>query len=184
MAVAPALLSAVILPLSWRPCVSPRQAACGARWPEQHRAMTTSLMTSAANPHLARLTLASAGPPEIAFAIGLKSASGPTRPWVPAGTPAALSESLLLPSLLQLPVGTACAVRTGIGEAGTALLHEKSPALPGFAASVAPQRLGWVRRGPLLWRGALPSRRGWPPWPLPLTPPPWARPEACCGRPP
>lgn len=65
-----------------------------------------------------------AGVLEIAFALGLKSVSGFQRPWVAAGTLFALLGSLALLSaaLKQLPVGTAYAIWTGIGAAGTALL--------------------------------------------------------------
>jgi len=65
-----------------------------------------------------------AGLLEVAFALGLKHASGLQRPWAAAGTLAALLGSLALLSaaLRQLPVGTAYAVWTGIGAAGTALL--------------------------------------------------------------
>lgn len=70
------------------------------------------------------LVLVLAGLLEIAFAIGLKSGGGLARPWVAAGTVLALLGSLALLSaaLRQLPVGTAYAVWTGIGAAGTALL--------------------------------------------------------------
>jgi quaternary ammonium compound-resistance protein SugE len=65
-----------------------------------------------------------AGGLEIAFALGLKSASGFQRPWVMAGTVGALLGSLALLSaaLKALPVGAAYAVWTGIGAAGTAIL--------------------------------------------------------------
>jgi quaternary ammonium compound-resistance protein SugE len=61
---------------------------------------------------------------EIAFAIGLKSTHGFTRLWPTLGTGAALlaSMTLLAIAVRDLPVGTAYAVWTGIGAAGTALL--------------------------------------------------------------
>ncbi|HEX2012576.1 MAG TPA: multidrug efflux SMR transporter [Roseateles sp.] len=73
---------------------------------------------------MAWLQLVIAGLLEIGFAIGLKSAQGLNRPWVALGTLAALLGSLVLLSmaLRQLPVGTAYAVWTGIGAAGTALV--------------------------------------------------------------
>ncbi|WP_085586520.1 MULTISPECIES: multidrug efflux SMR transporter [unclassified Pseudomonas] len=70
------------------------------------------------------LLLILAGFLEIAFAIGLKSANGLERPWILAGTLVVLvgSLSLLTMALRILPVGTAYAVWTGIGAAGTALV--------------------------------------------------------------
>ncbi|AVD82942.1 QacE family quaternary ammonium compound efflux SMR transporter [Pseudomonas sp. SWI6] len=70
------------------------------------------------------LLLIVAGFLEIAFAIGLKSANGMERPWLLAGTFVVLagSLSLLTMALRVLPVGTAYAVWTGIGAAGTALV--------------------------------------------------------------
>lgn len=67
--------------------------------------------------------VAAAGLLEIVFAIGLKHSNGLQRPWVALATGAALLGSLVLLStaLRQLPIGTAYAVWTGIGAAGTAL---------------------------------------------------------------
>ena len=64
-----------------------------------------------------------AGLLEVVFSIGLKSASGLQRPWLLLGTALALMGSLALLTLAlrQLPIGTAYAVWTGIGAAGTAL---------------------------------------------------------------
>jgi quaternary ammonium compound-resistance protein SugE len=61
---------------------------------------------------------------EVAWAIGLKSAAGFTRPWIVAGTLAALIISFVLLGLAMrhLPVGTAYAVWTGIGAVGTAIV--------------------------------------------------------------
>lgn len=65
-----------------------------------------------------------AGVLEVAFAVGLKSSSGFDRPWIMSATLAALIGSLVLLSfaLKHLPVGTAYAVWTGIGAAGTAIV--------------------------------------------------------------
>lgn len=65
-----------------------------------------------------------AGVLEVGFAVGLKASGGLDRPWVAAGTLAALVGSLILLSvaLKHLPVGTAYAVWTGLGAAGTALV--------------------------------------------------------------
>lgn len=70
------------------------------------------------------ILLVMAGLLEIAFALGLKSTSGLSRPWIAAGTLIALLGSLTMLSfaLRQLPVGTAYAVWTGIGAAGTAVV--------------------------------------------------------------
>ena len=70
------------------------------------------------------LLLTIAGVFEIAWAIGLKSSAGFTRPWIAAGTLAALIISIVLLGLAMrhLPVGTAYAVWTGIGALGTAII--------------------------------------------------------------
>jgi quaternary ammonium compound-resistance protein SugE len=69
------------------------------------------------------LAVSAAGLLEIAFAVGLKSFAASSRPWTGVGALMALAGSLMLLSygLRQLPVGTAYAVWTGIGAAGTAL---------------------------------------------------------------
>ena len=61
---------------------------------------------------------------EIGFALGLKYSEGFTRLWPTLGMVAAgaLSFYLLSISMKSLPVGTAYAVWTGIGAAGTAVL--------------------------------------------------------------
>ena len=61
---------------------------------------------------------------EIGFALGLKYSEGFTRLWPTLGMVAAgvLSFYLLSTSMKSLPVGTAYAVWTGIGAAGTAVL--------------------------------------------------------------
>lgn len=68
---------------------------------------------------------------EIGWAIGLKLTEGFTRLWPTAGTVAALIASVALLGLAarSLPIGTAYAVWTGIGAAGTvvcgiAFFHE------------------------------------------------------------
>ena len=61
---------------------------------------------------------------EIAWAIGLKLTNGFTRFWPSVWTVLAmvLSMALLSSSARTLPIGTAYAVWTGIGAAGTAVL--------------------------------------------------------------
>ena len=61
---------------------------------------------------------------EIGWAVGLKYAEGFTRLWPTLWTVAALLASMVLLgiALRSLPVGTAYAVWTGIGAAGTAIL--------------------------------------------------------------
>lgn len=64
-----------------------------------------------------------AGLLEIAWAVGLKFTEGFTRFWPTVGTLAALLVSVALLGLAakSLPIGTAYAVWTGIGAAGTVL---------------------------------------------------------------
>jgi quaternary ammonium compound-resistance protein SugE len=73
---------------------------------------------------MAWIVLLAAGVLEIGWAIGLKYTDGFTRLWPSVATIAAMAVSLLLLGLAvrSLPVGTAYAVWTGIGTAGTALL--------------------------------------------------------------
>lgn len=61
---------------------------------------------------------------EIGWAIGLKYTDGFTRPWPTTWTVLAMIVSVVLLALAvrTLPIGTAYAVWTGIGAAGTALL--------------------------------------------------------------
>jgi quaternary ammonium compound-resistance protein SugE len=70
------------------------------------------------------LYLLIAGLLEIGWAIGLKYTEGFTRLWPSVATIACMAASffLLALSLKTIPVGTAYAVWTGIGAAGTALL--------------------------------------------------------------
>src|ERR1043165_9980070 len=60
---------------------------------------------------------------EIVWAAGLKSTDGFTRLWPSVGVGAAMVASMVLLSLAArgLPIGTAYAVWTGIGAAGTAI---------------------------------------------------------------
>ena len=61
---------------------------------------------------------------EVGWAVGLKYTNGFTRLWPTEWTLAALAASmaLLAAAARTLPIGTAYAVWTGIGAAGTALL--------------------------------------------------------------
>jgi quaternary ammonium compound-resistance protein SugE len=65
-----------------------------------------------------------AGVLEVAWAIGMKQSQGWTRLWPSVWTLVAMSISFWLLNLAidRLPVGTAYAVWTGIGAAGTAVL--------------------------------------------------------------
>lgn len=76
-----------------------------------------------------------AGLLEIAWAVGLKYTDGFTRLLPTVGTVIAMAGSMLLLGLVvrSLPIGTAYAVWTGIGTAGTAIL---GIVLLGEAASV------------------------------------------------
>ena len=73
---------------------------------------------------MAWVTLFIAGILEIGWAVGLKYTHGFTRPWPTVATVIALIASLGLLGIAvrTLPIGTAYAVWTGIGAAGTALL--------------------------------------------------------------
>src|SRR5581483_1301412 len=68
------------------------------------------------------LALLLAGMLEIGWALGLKFSDGFTRPWASAATVVAIGLSFLMLglSLKSVPFGTAYAVWTGIGAAGTA----------------------------------------------------------------
>ena len=72
---------------------------------------------------MAWLILVVAGLFETAFALCLKASEGFSRPWPTVGflVFAAASFALLATALRDLPVGTAYAVWTGIGAAGTAI---------------------------------------------------------------
>jgi quaternary ammonium compound-resistance protein SugE len=73
---------------------------------------------------MAWLLLVVAGLFEIGWAIGLKYTDGFTRLWPSVWTGLAMVASVVLLALAvrTLPIGTAYAVWTGIGAAGTALL--------------------------------------------------------------
>ena len=65
-----------------------------------------------------------AGVFEIAWAIGLKYTDGFTKPWPSVATAIAMVISIVLLGLAvkHLPIGTAYAIWTGIGAAGTVVL--------------------------------------------------------------
>ncbi|MCK6392409.1 quaternary ammonium compound efflux SMR transporter SugE [Zoogloea sp.] len=73
---------------------------------------------------MAWFTLLLAGLLEIGWAIGLKYTDGFTRLWPSVATLSSMLVSLLLlaSALRTLPVGTAYAIWTGIGAAGTVIL--------------------------------------------------------------
>jgi quaternary ammonium compound-resistance protein SugE len=85
---------------------------------------------------MAWLILLLAGVLEVGWAIGLKESEGFTRPLVAAASLVAMlaSVALLAVALRDLPLGTAYAVWTGIGAAGTVaagiiLFHEPVTAM-------------------------------------------------------
>ena len=80
-----------------------------------------------------------AGLVEIAWAMGLKLSDGFRRPAVSALTVAGMILSFVLLSrgMRELPVGTAYAVWTGIGSAGTAILGIVFLGEPATAARLA-----------------------------------------------
>jgi quaternary ammonium compound-resistance protein SugE len=73
---------------------------------------------------MAWFVLIVAGLFEVGWAVGLKYTEGFTRLWPTLGTVASMiiSLGLLGLALRTLPVGTAYAIWTGVGTAGTALL--------------------------------------------------------------
>lgn len=73
---------------------------------------------------MAWIVLVVAGLFEIAWAIGLKYTEGFSRPWPTVATVTAMVVSIVLLgwAMRSLPVGTAYAVWTGIGAAGTVVL--------------------------------------------------------------
>ena len=73
---------------------------------------------------MAWMLLVIAGLFEIGWATGLKYTEGFSRPWPSIWTAAAMVASLwlLAVALKSIPVGTAYAVWTGIGAAGTAVM--------------------------------------------------------------
>jgi quaternary ammonium compound-resistance protein SugE len=76
---------------------------------------------------------------EIIWATGLKSTEGFTRLWPSVGVIVVMAASLFLLALAArgLPIGTAYAVWTGIGAAGTAIVG-----IALFGESASPVRLG------------------------------------------
>ncbi len=82
-----------------------------------------------------------AGLCEIGWAVGLKYTDGFTRLWPSVGTVLSMIVSIVLLGLAlkSLPLGTAYAVRTGIGILGTAILG-----MVLFSESVDPIRLGCI----------------------------------------
>ncbi len=85
---------------------------------------------------MAWLALLIAGLFEIVWAVGMKYTDGFTRLWPTIGTFAAMAASVVLLgfAMKTLPLGTAYAVWTGIGTAGTVivgmvLFHEPATAL-------------------------------------------------------
>lgn len=78
---------------------------------------------------------------EIGWAIGLKYSEGFTRLWPSVGTLAAMAVSVVLLALAakSLPIGTAYAVWTGIGAAGTALLG-----MIALGESITPVKIGSI----------------------------------------
>jgi quaternary ammonium compound-resistance protein SugE len=73
---------------------------------------------------MAWIILVAAGLLEVGWAIGLKYSAGFTRPWPTAATVLAMAASMALLGIAvrTLPLGTAYAVWTGIGTAGTVIL--------------------------------------------------------------
>ena len=73
---------------------------------------------------MAWLALFIAGLFEIAWAVGMKYTDGFTRLWPTIGTFAAMAASVVLLgyAMRTLPLGTAYAVWTGIGTAGTVIV--------------------------------------------------------------
>ena len=76
---------------------------------------------------------------EIGWAIGLKFTGGFSRLWPTVATVGAMAASLYLLALAarELPIGTAYAVWTGIGAAGTAVLGMLLFNEPATAARIA-----------------------------------------------
>ncbi len=85
--------------------------------------------------------LVGAGLLEIVWAMALKHAGGFTRFWPSAiGTAAAVASFVMLAAALKaLPVGTACAVRVGIGALGVA-----AAGILFLGEAASPLRLGFL----------------------------------------
>jgi len=88
---------------------------------------------------MAWVLLVLAGLFEMAWAIGLKYTEGFTRLWPTVGTVAAMIVSIVLLGLAvkTLPMGTAYAIWTGIGAAGTVVLGIMLLGEPASAARLA-----------------------------------------------
>ena len=88
---------------------------------------------------MAWIVLVVAGLFEIGWAVGLKYTNGFTRLWPTVGTVLSMviSLGLLGVALKTLPVGTAYAVWTGVGAAGTAILGMLLFREPATAARLA-----------------------------------------------
>ncbi len=88
---------------------------------------------------MAWLLVVAAGCLEVAFAVSLKQAHGFTRLWPTLATFAAGGSSFLMLSLAlkSLPVGTAYAVWTGLGAAGTVAVGIAAMGEPATAGRLA-----------------------------------------------
>ena len=88
---------------------------------------------------MAWVYLLAAGVFEVGWAVGLKHTNGFTRPWPTAATVVSMALSLFLLGLAlrSLPLGTAYAVWTGVGAAGTVVLGIALFDEPGGAARLA-----------------------------------------------
>jgi quaternary ammonium compound-resistance protein SugE len=88
---------------------------------------------------MAWILLVIAGLFEVGWAIGLKYTAGFTRPWPSVATVLAMVASIVLLgwAVRTLPVGTAYAVWTGIGAAGTVVLGIILFNEPGTATRIA-----------------------------------------------
>ncbi|MBT2746059.1 MULTISPECIES: multidrug efflux SMR transporter [unclassified Lysobacter] len=100
------------------------------------------------------MMLIAAGLIDVAWALSMKLSQGYTRPWWTAASVVALIAFvwLLGRALTALPVGSAYAVWTGIGAAGTVLIGSML-----FGESITPLKLGGVGlivAGILVLRGA------------------------------
>src|SRR5262249_42317663 len=94
------------------------------RRPRLPHAGSTDPVASGAMHLTAWLALLLAGLLEVAWALGLKYSDGLTRLWPSVGmvTAIALSFALLAVALKSIPFGTAYALWTGIGAAGTGIV--------------------------------------------------------------
>jgi len=88
---------------------------------------------------MAWILLLVAGLLEVGWAVGLKHTQGFTRLWPSVATIAGMAASMYLLAVAarSLPIGTAYAVWTGIGAAGTAILGMILLGEPRTAARIA-----------------------------------------------